>query len=93
VLDFSRAVSYTHVTALQGVTHAMQHIVDPRQTNLFDPFKRILSPVAYRRIRRGWQGVFRHAILELMLADVLAGEFSPNMGTPRRSCTRWRACC
>jgi hypothetical protein len=71
----------------------MQHIVDPRQTNLFDPFKRILSPVAYRRIRRGWQGVFRHAILELMLADVLAGEFSPNMGTPRRSCTRWRACC
>jgi hypothetical protein len=62
----------------------MQHIVNPRQTNLFDPFKHILSTVAYRRIRQGWQGVFRHAILELMLADVLAGEFSPNMGTPTK---------
>lgn len=62
----------------------MQYIVDPRQTNLFDPFKHILSTVAYRRIRRGWQGVFRHAILELMPADVLAGEFSPNMGTPTK---------
>ena len=62
----------------------MQHIVDPRQTNLFDPFKRILSPVAYRRICQGWQGVFRHAILELMPADVLAGEFSPDMGPPTK---------
>ena len=62
----------------------MQHKVDPRQTKLFDPFKRVFSPVAYRRIRNGWQAVFRHAILELMPADVLAGEFSPDMGTPTK---------
>ena len=59
-------------------------MIDPRQTNLFDPFKRILSPVAYRRIQNGWQGMFRHAILELMPAGVLAGEFSPDMGTPTK---------
>jgi len=62
----------------------MKHIVDPRQTNLFDPFENILSTVGYRRIREGWQGVFRHVILELMPADALAGEFSPDMGTPTK---------
>jgi hypothetical protein len=62
----------------------MWHIVDPRQTSLFDPFRAILSEVAYRRIQRGWQGVFRHVILELMPVDLLAGEFDPTMGTPTK---------
>ena len=62
----------------------MQHMIDPRQSCLFDAFRAILSPVAYRRIQRGWQGVFRHVILELMPVDVLAGEFSPTMGTPTK---------
>ncbi|MFO7900108.1 MAG: transposase, partial [Planctomycetota bacterium] len=62
----------------------MRHMTDPRQNDLFDECERILSPVAYRRIRRGWQGVFRHAILELMPVDILAGEFSPDMGTPTK---------
>ena len=62
----------------------MRHMVNPRQTGLFDPFRDILSPVAYRRIERGWQGVFRHVILELMPVDALAGEFSPTMGTPTK---------
>ena len=62
----------------------MRHIVNPRQTSLFDPFKGILSGVAYRRIERGWQGVFRRVILELMPVDALAGEFSPTMGTPTK---------
>ncbi len=62
----------------------MRHIVNPRQTGLFDPFRDILSPVAYRRIQRGWQGVFRHVILELMPVDALAGEFSPDMGAPTK---------
>jgi len=62
----------------------MRHIVNPRQTSLFDPFKGILSGVAYRRIQRGWQGVFRRVILELMPVDALAGEFSPTMGTPSK---------
>ena len=62
----------------------MQHMVDPGQNRLFDAFKGILAPAAYRRIQRGWQGVFRHTILELMPAGVLAGEFSPDMGTPTK---------
>ena len=62
----------------------MRHMVNPRQTGLFDPFRDILSPVAYRRIERGWQGVFRHVILELMPVEALAGEFSPTMGTPTK---------
>jgi hypothetical protein len=64
--------------------HAMKHIVDPRQTNLFDPFRNIFSDVGYRRIRNGWQGMFRHAILELMPADALAKEFSPDLGAPTK---------
>ena len=62
----------------------MRHVVNPRQTGLFDPFRDILSPVAYRRIERGRQGVFRHVSLELMPVKALAGEFSPNMGTPTK---------
>ncbi|MFO7900703.1 MAG: hypothetical protein R6V58_16785 [Planctomycetota bacterium] len=59
-------------------------MTDPRQNDLFDEYERILSPVACRRICNGWQGVFRHAILELMPVDALAGEFSPDMGTPTK---------
>ena len=62
----------------------MRHLVNPRQTNLFDPFRDILSPVAYRRIQRGWQGAFRHAILETMPVGALAGAFHPTMGTPTK---------
>lgn len=62
----------------------MRHVVNPRQTSLFDPFRDILSPLAYRRIQAGWQGTFRHVILELMPVEALAGEFSPTMGTPTK---------
>jgi hypothetical protein len=62
----------------------MRNVNDPRQSKLFDPFEAILSPVAYRRIRNGWQGVFRHVILELMPVDVIAGHFSADMGAPTK---------
>jgi len=62
----------------------MRHVINPRQTGLFDAFRNILSPVGYRRIERGWQGVFRHVILELMPVKALAGEFSATMGTPTK---------
>jgi len=62
----------------------MRHTVNPRQTHLFDPFLDIFSPAAIRRIEGGWQGVFRHVILELMPVDALAGEFSDKMGTPTK---------
>lgn len=58
----------------------MRNIGDPRQQQLFDPFERIFSPLAYKTIRKGWQGLFRHVILELLPAEVLAGEFHPEIG-------------
>ena len=62
----------------------MQHIVDPLQTSLFDPYKRVFSKLAYRRIVEGWQGVFRKVILEIMPVDTIAGKFSESDGRPTK---------
>ena len=62
----------------------MVHIKDPRQKTLFDPFEHLFSPLAYKTIERGWQGVFRHVILELLPAQTVAGEFDPVMGRPTK---------
>ncbi|MCK5133955.1 MAG: hypothetical protein KAR40_17625, partial [Candidatus Sabulitectum sp.] len=62
----------------------MRNIGDPRQQLLFDPFERIFSPLAYKTIKNGWQGLFRHVILELLPAEVLAGEFHPEIGRPTK---------
>lgn len=58
----------------------MKHINDPRQTRFFDPFKLVFSEMAYQRIEVGWQGVFRHVILELLPARELGEHFSPDQG-------------
>jgi len=62
----------------------MRHIVDPRQSKLFDPYERMLSKLGRRRIHEGWQGVFRHVILETMPVDTIAGEFSEADGRPTK---------
>ena len=62
----------------------MININNPRQELLFDPYENLFSPLAYKTIRIGWQGVFRHVILELLPADALAGEFHPSMGRPTK---------
>jgi len=62
----------------------MINITDPRQSQLFDPFEHLFSPLAYKTIQEGWQGVFRHVILELLPADILSGEFHPTMGRPTK---------
>jgi len=62
----------------------MQNINDPRQQQLFDPFERLFSPLAYKTIKNGWQGLFRHVILELLPAEVIAGEFHLEMGRPTK---------
>jgi hypothetical protein len=33
---------------------AVRYLADPRQSELFDVFADILSPVAYRRLTSGW---------------------------------------
>lgn len=58
----------------------MRHIDDPRQIRLIDPFANVFSELAYERIRAGWQGVFRHAILELLPAKEIGTHFDPIMG-------------
>lgn len=62
----------------------MPYLEDPRQTDLFDVFADILSPVAYRRLMSGWQHLFRCAILKLMPAGKLAEHFDPAMGRPTK---------
>ena len=62
----------------------MRYMEDPRQTELFDAFQSILSPVAYGKLRRGWQHLFRCAILKLLPAKKLGEHFHPAMGRPTK---------
>jgi hypothetical protein len=62
----------------------MRQVKDPRQTALFDTFKSILSPCALRTLDEGWQGVFRHVILELMPVDAIGQRFHPVLGAPSK---------
>jgi hypothetical protein len=62
----------------------MRHIVDPRQNRLFDPFHGLFAPQALRLLMRGWQGVFRHVLLEVMPVSEVAGHFHPTLGAPTK---------
>src|SRR3954470_15808212 len=62
----------------------MIHSVDPRQDRLFDPFDGIIPPVGRRIIADGWQGVFRHVLLEVMPVAQLGSHFSDAMGAPTK---------
>ena len=58
----------------------MRNIADPRQERLFDPFQGLFSPLALRILETGWQGVFRHVILELLPVADLSQHFHPTLG-------------
>jgi hypothetical protein len=62
----------------------MIHSVDPRQNRLFDPFQGVIPPSGQRIIADGWQGVFRHVILEVMPVGELAENFSRKLGAPTK---------
>jgi hypothetical protein len=62
----------------------MIHSVDPRQNRLFDPFDGVIPPVGRRIIADGWQGLFRHVILEVMPVPQLGSHFSDSMGAPTK---------
>ena len=59
----------------------MIHSIDPRQNRLFDPFEGVIPAAGRKFISNGWQGVFRHVILEVMPLDDLAQHFSKSLGT------------
>ena len=62
----------------------MIRIDDPRQNRLFDPFEGVIPPAGWKIIGNGWQGVFRHVILEVMPVDELAQHFSDCLGAPTK---------
>ncbi len=62
----------------------MRYMEDPLQAELFDPFRAILSPLAYARLRSGWQHLFRCTILKLLPAKALGEHFHPEMGRPTK---------
>jgi hypothetical protein len=62
----------------------MIYTVDPRQNRLFDPFEGVIPPAGHRIIAHGWQGVFRHLLLEVMPVGELAQHFSETLGAPTK---------
>jgi Transposase DDE domain len=62
----------------------MIHAVDPRQNRLFDPFEGVIPDVGRRIIAEGWQGLFRHVLLEVMPIGELAKHFSDSLGAPTK---------
>jgi hypothetical protein len=62
----------------------MIHLVDPRQNRLFDPFQGVISTAGQRIIAEGWQGVFRHVVLQSMPVGKLAENFSQALGAPTK---------
>jgi hypothetical protein len=62
----------------------MIHTVDPRQNRLFDPFDGVIPPLGRRIIADGWQGVFRHVLLEVMPVAELGHHFSDSLGAPTK---------
>ena len=62
----------------------MQYVNNPRQTRLIDPFENILSPLAYRQLKIGWQHLFRETVLELMPVEALKKNFDPTFGQPTK---------
>jgi hypothetical protein len=62
----------------------MIHTVDPRQNRLFDPFEGVIPPVGRRIIAAGWQGLFRHVLLEVMPVGELSKHFSDALGAPTK---------
>jgi DDE family transposase len=62
----------------------MIYTVDPRQNRLFDPFDGVIPPAGRRIIADGWQGVFRHVLLEVMPVAELGRHFSDSLGAPTK---------
>jgi len=58
--------------------------VDPRQNRFFDPFEGVIPPAGRKIIGNGWQGIFRHVLLEVMPVGELAQHFSDCLGAPTK---------
>jgi len=83
-LDRGFRICHTEALKVKGLTTVMRKIVNPRQIPLIDLYEHVLSPLARKRLDRGWQGVFRSVILGLLPADALADKFHESMGAPTK---------
>jgi hypothetical protein len=62
----------------------MRYAVDPQQKILLDPGETMFSPMAIKRLREDWPGLFRSQILHLMPVGKLAEHFHPTLGCPTK---------
>ena len=62
----------------------MRNLVNPQQTQLFDPFDSVLTEKTRTRLLNGWHGAFRHIILELMPVDAVGEHFDATLGRPTK---------
>ena len=62
----------------------MRNIVNPQQTQLFDPFDSVLTEKTRKRLLNGYHGVFRHIILELMPVNAVSEHFNATLGRPTK---------
>jgi Transposase DDE domain len=62
----------------------MIHAIDPRQNRFFDPFDGVIPPAGRKIIGNGWQGVFRHVLLDVMPVGELTQHFSDCLGAPTK---------
>jgi len=62
----------------------MRKIINPQQTQLFDPFDSVLTEKTRNRLLNGWHGVFRHIILDLMPVNAVSEHFDPTLGRPTK---------
>ena len=62
----------------------MYKIINPQQTQLFDPFDSVLTEKTRTRLLNGWHGAFRHIILELMPVNAVSEHFDATMGRPTK---------
>jgi hypothetical protein len=62
------------------VNDQVRYAIDPRQKVLFDAGEAMFSPMAIKRLREDWPGLFRSQILHLMPVGKLAEHFDPTEG-------------
>ena len=62
----------------------MRYAIDPRQKVLLDPGEGMFSPMAIKRLREDWPGLFRSQLLHLMPVGKLAEHFDPTTGCPTK---------
>jgi hypothetical protein len=66
------------------VNDTVRYAVDPRQKVLLDPGETMFSPMAIKRLREDWPGLFRWQLLHLMPVGKLAEHFDPTVGCPTK---------